>query len=98
MPKRFSDYENGIEVSSLMFYDVKLPSRHLGVIEEVKTLEEYRKQGRATKLVKEAIGYAKELGCNCVELTVRRDKPEVQELYKRIGFYDRLNLAYRYDL
>lgn len=46
MPKRFSDYESGIEVSSLMFYDVSLPSRYLGVIEEVKTLEEFRNQVR----------------------------------------------------
>lgn len=98
MTKRFSDYENGIEVSSLMFYDVNLPSRYLGVIEEVKTLEEFRNQGRATKLIKEAIEYAKSIGCNCVELTVRQDKPEVQALYKKLGFYDRLNLAYRYDL
>jgi len=98
MTKRFSDYEDNVEVASLMFYDVKLPSRYLGVIEEVKTLEQYRKQGRATRLIKEAIEYAKSIGCNYVELTVRQDKPEVQALYKKIGFYDRLNLAYRYDL
>lgn len=98
MIKRFSDYENGIEVSSLMFYDVELPSRHLGMIEEVKTLNEYRKQGRATKLIKEAIEHAKSIGCTCVELTVRQDKPEIQAFYKSLGFKDRLNLAYRYEL
>jgi len=96
--KRFSDYENGVEVSSLMFYSVDLPSRHLGVIEEVQTLEEYRKQGRATKLIKEAIEHAKSIGCTCVELTVRQDKPHIQDFYKALGFKDRLNLAYRYEL
>lgn len=98
MPTRFSDYENEIEVSSLMFYDVELPSRHVGVIEEVNTHEDYRQQGRATKLIKEAMEHAKMIGCDCVELTVRKDKPEIQEFYKSLGFYDRLNLAYRYEL
>lgn len=98
MVKRFSDYENGLEVSSLMFYDVKLPSRHLGVIEEVFTKEEYRQQGRSRKLMLQAIEYARELGCNCVELTVRQDKPHIQNFYKSLGFKDRLNHAYRYEL
>lgn len=98
MPKRFIDYEGNKEVSSLMFYDVYLPSRHVGVIEEVFTLEEYRRQGRSTKLIKEALRYAKEIGCKCVELTVRQDRPDVQDFYKKLGFYDRLNHAYRYEL
>lgn len=98
MVKRFSDFEGDQEVSSLMFYDVYLPSRHLGVIEEVFTKEEFRRQGRAKRLVRDALRYAKELGCTCVELTVRQDAPEVQGFYKRLGFYDRLNLAYRYEL
>jgi ribosomal protein S18 acetylase RimI-like enzyme len=85
-------------VSSLILYTVKLPSRYLGVIEEVQTQQEYRMQGRATKLIKEAIEKGKELGLDCIELTVRQDKPEIQEFYKKLGFFDRLNLAYRYEL
>ena len=98
MLKRFGYYENSKEVSSLMFYDVELPSRHLGVIEEVFTLEEYRKRGSSTKLILEAIDYAKTIGCDCVELTVRQDKPEIQAFYKKLGFEDRLNHAYRLKL
>lgn len=98
MLKRFSNYENEVEVSSLMFYDVDLPSRHLGVIEEVQTLPDFRRQGRATKLIQEAIAHAKSVGCTCVELTVRQDNKEVQDFYKSLGFEDRLNLAYRYKL
>lgn len=98
MVKRFSDFEGNEEVASLMFYDVYLPSRHLGVIEEVFTKEEYRRQGRAKRLVREALLYAKEIGCKCVELTVRQDAPETQGFYKRLGFKDRLNHAYRYEL
>lgn len=98
MQRVFSQRLNGEIISSLILYTVKLPSRHLGVIEEVWTKEEYRNQGRATKLIKKALEYAKELGLDCVELTVRQDKPEIQAFYKKLGFYDRLNLAYRYDL
>lgn len=94
----FEDKQDGKIVSSLMFYIVRLPSRYLGVIEEVFTDENYRRQGRATKLIKEAIAKGKELGLDCIELTVREDKPEVQAFYQSLGFFDRLNRAYRLPL
>lgn len=92
---QFTDKVNGRVVASLVLYTVRLPSRYLGVIEEVKTDVEYRRQGRATKLMKEAIARGKELGLDCIELTVREDNPTVQEFYKSLGFFDRLNRAYR---
>ena len=94
----FEDIENGKVVSSLILYTVNLPSRKLGVIEEVQTLPEYRMQGRATKLMNEAIQKGKELGLDCIELTVREDRPEVQKFYQSLGFFDRLNRAYRLKL
>lgn len=94
----FKDKVKGRVVSSLVFYTVKLPSRNLGVIEEVKTDEEFRKQGRATALIKKAILKGRALGLDCIELTVREDKPEIQKFYQSFGFFDRLNRAYRYEL
>lgn len=94
----FTDKVGNEVVASLVLYTVKLPSRHLGVIEEVNTQEEYRRQGRATKLLNQAIAKARALGLDCVELTVREDAPEVQEFYKSLGFFDRLNRAYRLKL
>jgi ribosomal protein S18 acetylase RimI-like enzyme len=88
---------NGV-VSSLVFYTVKLPSRHLGVIEEVFTTEHHRGKGYATELILKAIAKGKALGLDCIELTVRQDKPHIQDFYKKLGFYDRLNHAYRYEL
>jgi ribosomal protein S18 acetylase RimI-like enzyme len=85
-------------VSVTTLYQVRLFSRHLGVIEEVVTLKEYRNRGISTRLVKEAIDYAKARGCTCVELTVREDRPEIQEFYKRLGFFDRNNRAMRINL
>lgn len=93
-----TDELDGKIVSSLYLYLVELPSRHLGVIEEVNTDPEYRRQGRATALIKLAIEMCKERGCNCVELTVREDKPEIQAFYQSLGFFDRLNRAYRLNL
>lgn len=94
----FKDKVKGQVVSSLILYTVRLPSRYLGVIEEVQTVPEYRLQGRATKLMKKAIQKGKALGLDCIELTVRDDKPEVQEFYKSLGFFDRLNHSYRLKL
>lgn len=89
---------DGVIVSSLFMYTVKLPSRYLGVIEEVNTLEAHRRKGYATKLLELAIAKAKDLKLDCLELTVRQDKPEIQAFYKSLGFFDRLNHAYRLKL
>lgn len=95
---RFTDEVNGEVVSSLWLYIVTLPSRRLAVIEEVWTHEQYRKQGRATRLIEQAIACAKERSCDCVELTVREDAIHIQDFYKSLGFTDRLNRAYRLRL
>lgn len=94
----FRQRAGGVVVCSLELYTVKLPSRHLAVIEEVWTKEGYRLQGRATKLIANAIARATSIGATCVELTVREDKPEIQAFYKSLGFTDRLNRAYRLSL
>lgn len=96
--KQFTDKVGDEIVSSLVFYTVNLPSRYLGVIEEVYTKEEYRLQGRATKLIKEAITFGKSIGLDCIELTVREDNKIVQDFYKSLGFFDRFNRAYRLTL
>lgn len=90
--------ESGEIVSWLFFYTVKLPSRFLGVIEEVNTLEAHRRKGFATKCIQAAIEHGRALGLDCIELTVREDKPEIQAFYKSLGFTDRLNRAYRLKL
>lgn len=95
---QFADLADGITVSTLYLYRVELPSRRLAVIEEVWTHEGYRRQGRATKLIKEAIEVARGDGCTCVELTVREDRPDLQAFYESLGFKDRLNRAMRLAL
>lgn len=94
----FKIKHNNKVISSLILYTVKLPSRYLGVIEEVNTNKRYRRQGLATKNINKAIKKGKELGLDCIELTVREDSPEIQKFYKSLGFFDRLNKSYRYEL
>jgi ribosomal protein S18 acetylase RimI-like enzyme len=98
MKYKFVNKVKGEVVASLYFYTVRLPSRKLGVIEEVWTDEAYRRQGRATSLIKRAIAKGKALKLDCIELTVRQDRPEIQKFYQSLGFKDRLNLAYRLKL
>lgn len=81
-----------------MIYTTGLPSRKLAVIEEVWTDPDYRREGRARRLVNDAINLAKSWGSTCIELTVREDAPEVQAFYQSMGFEDRLNRAYRLKL
>ena len=95
MVKHFKKVIDFKTVSSLVLYTVELPSRHLAVIEEVYTEPEHRGKGYATDLVMDAIAFAKDNGCDCVELTVRQDRPQIQEFYKLFGFTDRQNVAMR---
>jgi ribosomal protein S18 acetylase RimI-like enzyme len=98
MRKAFIHRENGEIVASLILYRVGLPSRYLGVIEEVFVKEEYRRRGLATKLMKQALNHAKKIGLDCVELNVNKDALYLIEFYKKLGFYDRNNTSMRYPI
>ena len=70
-------------------------SRKVALIEEVVVLKEYRKRGIGEKLVKEAIDVAKEKGVTCVELFVKIANDSARQLYTKMGFYSRDNVAMR---
>ena len=95
MIKTFSKIIDGKTVSSLVLYTVELPSRHLAVIEEVYTEPEHRGKGYATDIIVEAVAFAKHIGADCIELTVRQDRPHIQKFYELFGFEDRKNVAMR---
>ena len=97
-PTKIGLFEDGKTVSSLWHYDVQLPSRHKLVIEEVWTHPDHRRKGYARTLVESAIRHARAIGCDCVELTVREDAPEIKAFYESLGFEDRLNRAMRLKL
>lgn len=60
-----------------------------GYICDVYTLNEYRKKGIQTNLIKECIKFAR--GKDIIELKLSSDNPEAIRIYKRLGFeYDEL--------
>ena len=91
----FPEYLDGKIIAMTSMYVMELFSRKMAVIEEVVTLEEHRNKGIGSKLVEMAIAKAKELECDCVELNVRQDKPDVSRFYEGLGFKDRSNNAMR---
>jgi ribosomal protein S18 acetylase RimI-like enzyme len=91
----FTAEQGGKTVAMASFYTINLPSRCLGVIEEVVTLTPYRNQGFGSNLVLQALGEAQRQKLDCVELTVRQDRPEVRAFYEHLGFVDRRQHAMR---
>ncbi len=55
-------------------------------IEAVRTSSNYRGQGIGTKMFKYIIERAKQRGCNMVQLTSDKQRPEAIKFYETIGF------------
>ncbi len=82
-----------IQIASLVLYTVTLRSRKLACIEEVKTHEDHRNKGHATRLIKIAIEQARTLGADVIELCTR-----YPEFYTRCGFTEDGNVRMRFGL
>lgn len=93
--KLFTAERDNKTVAMASLYMITLPSRRLGVIEEVVTLSPFRNQGLGSSLVNKALQEARRRKMDCVELTVREDRPEVQQFYEGLGFRDRHQRAMR---
>lgn len=92
--RMFSEVRDGQIVAMASLYTMNLLSRRLAVIEEVVTLGDYRRQGMGSSLVNQAIQEA-EHHADCIELTVRADRPETIAFYEMMGFRDRNQVAMR---
>jgi ribosomal protein S18 acetylase RimI-like enzyme len=57
-----------------------------GYLDDVFVMEAYRGQGIGTRLMREALGYARRSGCVRVELGTRQDNLRARRLYERLGF------------
>jgi GNAT superfamily N-acetyltransferase len=55
-------------------------------IEAVRTNSNYRGQGIGTKVLDYIIDRAKQMGCNMLQLTTDRQRPEAIKFYETIGF------------
>jgi ribosomal protein S18 acetylase RimI-like enzyme len=67
-------------------------------IEDVVVDESQRGRGIGKELTQFAIGYARSLGAESVELTSRPSRIAANRLYKKLGFVLRETNVYRYTL
>ena len=82
--KVFRDSEHDLEASYVetIIFQPTHGRDPVCYVHAVFTDPEYREQGRASRLVKQAVKHARERGCYKVFLVCR---PELEEWYKKIG-------------
>jgi GNAT superfamily N-acetyltransferase len=95
---RLSASENGKEFARAYVYVLTNSLHHepFGFLEDVFVEEKHRGGGVGTKIIKQAIKAAKEVGCYKLIGTSRNERPEVHRLYERIGF-KKYGIEFRMD-
>ena len=85
---KFSISRDGEEVGRAYLYLMYngLHDRPFGFMEDVYVDEAVRGEGIGTELVKEIVHKARELNCYKLIATSRTSRPQVHELYERLGF------------
>ena len=87
---RFSVSVDGVEVARAYLYLMRndLHDEPFGLMEDVFVDEGHRGSGLGTRLVQEVVAAAKENNCYKLIATSRDSRPNVHELYRRLGFSD----------
>ena len=95
---KFSILEAEREIARAYIYVMHndLHSEPFALLEDVYVAESQRGTGLGTKLVKQAIAKARELGCYKLVATSRKSRPRVHQLYLKLGFEER-GLEFRID-
>jgi ribosomal protein S18 acetylase RimI-like enzyme len=83
-------------IGSLTLAMVKTPTGIKAWIEDVVVSEKTRGKGVGSLLIKHAIGMAKSLGAQTINLTSRPSRTDANALYKKLGFQPRETNIYRY--
>ena len=71
----------------LMLNDLH-PGQPFGLLEDVFVVEEHRHKGHGVRLIRYVIKEAETVGCYKLIATSRHGRPEVHDLYLRLGFAD----------
>lgn len=82
---------DGVTVSSLNLYilandDPAHDNRPFASVEHVTTLEEHRRQGYASRLLRRAEEIARERNCYKITLSTSSKKESVHRLYQKAGY------------
>jgi ribosomal protein S18 acetylase RimI-like enzyme len=96
---KFSVLQNNKSVARLYLYIVNndLHNKPFGLIEDVFVKSGQREKGLGSKLLKEAIKEAKDIGCYKIICTSRYSNRIAHNFYKKLGFKDH-GKEYRMDL
>jgi GNAT superfamily N-acetyltransferase len=86
--KLFLSNSEGEEIARTFLYVMhnNLHKQAFALLEDVFVKESERNQGYATQLIKRAIAEAKQLNCYKIIATSRHQRPEVHQLYLKLGF------------
>jgi ribosomal protein S18 acetylase RimI-like enzyme len=90
------DNEDIVGMLTIATYDI--PSGTKVWIEDVVVDESQRGKGFGKELTLYAIGYARSIGAESIELTSRQSRIEANQLYRKLGFVKRETNVYRYLL
>jgi GNAT superfamily N-acetyltransferase len=84
---RISVIDDGTEVGRAYIYIIHndLHDQPFGLMEDVYVDETYRGKGVGSELVKQVIELAKKANCYKLIATSRTSRPNVHELYQRLG-------------
>ena len=85
---RFSIGRDGLEMAHAYLYVMTndLHDAPFGLLEDVYVEKSQRGAGLGTALVREAVAAARAHGCYKLIATSRASRPQVHELYVRLGF------------
>jgi ribosomal protein S18 acetylase RimI-like enzyme len=90
--------QSGRLVGMLTLVVFAIPTGIRAIIEDVVVDEQYRGQGVAQALTKEALVQAEAAGARTVDLTSRPSREAANRLYQKLGFQKRESNVYRYTL
>ena len=93
----FARRENGSPVSVCLLVPCDSAIGKVGYLYGISTLEEYRRQGLADQVVREAVGYCRQQGMAAVALIPESD--ELSRYYTRFGFSpDRIPVTFSNEI
>ncbi len=95
---KFSLVEEESEIARAYLYIMHndLHREPFGLLEDVYVAENHRGRGLGTQVIEQAIEAAKEQGCYKLIATSRKSRPQVHQLYQKLGFHER-GLEFRLD-
>ncbi len=90
--------QTGEIIGMLTLIMYRIPSTKKALIEEIAVDDAYRKKGIGTRLMKEAMEYARQAGVAYVDLTSNPKREIANKFYQHLGFQRRETNVYRLKL